>query len=840
MSKFGLIFIIVALWMGAPLFSFSQTTIWVSPRGNDTARGSEDAPLASVQMAIRKARNLRRLNDPAIKQGIHIVLDTGRFFLQEPIVLRPEDSGTGDAPLTIEAKKTNQTIISGGFSIKGWNILKEPIAGLPQNVLGKIVVADVPSEGENDFNFRQLWVNGRKAVRAKGGNGDSMCRILNWDKKTGTVIVPLQPFAALKAMAGLEFFIHQWWEIADLRVRKLEKAGDSCRVYFYEPESHIQNEHPWPAPWISKETGNSAFNFVNSIQLLDEPGEWFYDIVAKKIYYYPLRGEDMRTADVIAPFLENILIVNGTVDHPVKNITIKGICFQNSSWLRPSLWGHVPHQMGMYMTEAYKLKPAGTSEKPLLDNQAWVGRPAAAIDISYAQNIHIEQNQFRHLASTGLDLHEGVQYSSIVGNVFSDIGGTGVLGGNYGEQGLEVHQVYRPKDERVVCDHIVVKNNLVTNVANEDWGCVGIGFGYAKNISIEHNEIENIPYSGISIGWGWTPLQNVMEQNQIRFNKIHHYGRSNYDCAGIYTLSSQPGTIIEQNVVDSIYKAPYAHMPMHWFYLYTDEGSSGITIKNNWTPSQKFLQNNNGPNNIWINNGPQVSDTIKKNAGLEVVYHDLDQYKTSGFVKQSINKERKELIELQVMDKKKFDLNKLNTFLKARNIKEFSLYNWKDHIVIYGFVQDLSVLKGQLQNSFKSVKVKTYQDLVYDFERAEHCADGFVTAQWETVVMTANLVSDPRKQMEYVNYHTTQFDKWPEVARGFCNAEFQQLLVFKNERQLMLLISIPKGKKLDELNPKTTENNPKVVEWNTMMKQYQEGIPGTKKGEVWVLLKQVY
>jgi L-rhamnose mutarotase len=95
-------------------------------------------------------------------------------------------------------------------------------------------------------------------------------------------------------------------------------------------------------------------------------------------------------------------------------------------------------------------------------------------------------------------------------------------------------------------------------------------------------------------------------------------------------------------------------------------------------------------------------------------------------------------------------------------------------------------------------------------------------------------VKDPKLQQEYLNYHATQFKKWPEVANGFCNADFQQLLVFKNGRQLLLVISIPKGKSLDELNPKTTENNPRVDEWNKLMAKYQEGIPGTKPGEVWV------
>jgi len=54
-----------------------------------------------------------------------------------------------------------------------------------------------------------------------------------------------------------------------------------------------------------------------------------------------------------------------------------------------------------------------------------------------------------------------------------------------------------------------------------------------------------------------------------------------------------------------------------------------------------------------------------------------------------------------------------------------------------------------------------------------------------------------------------------------------------------LVISIPKGSNLDELNPKTTENNPRVDDWNELMKKYQEGIKGTSSGETWVMLKPI-
>lgn len=820
----------IALITGVFASLISRGQVYVAPGGNDGNAGTSVAPKATLGAAVRQMREELRLKKT---DGGKILLKSGTYYLKEPVCIRPEDNGTFSQPLRIEAAAGATPVLSGGILLTGWRKNTARVKGLPDLAQHKVWVADVPA-AEASVAPRQLWVNDQKATRAKSAPGNTMQRILNWDKKTATAVIPLHPFENLEVTTGLEFLIHQWWEVARLRVRKLEKAGDSCRVYFYEPESRIQNEHPWPAPWLSAETGNSAFYLANSISFLDEPGEWYYDAAIKKIYYYPRAGEDMDVVRTVMPFLENLLVITGTPEHPVKNILVKGIRFQHSAWNRPSQQGHVPHQAGFYMTEAYKLKPAGTPEKPSLDNQAWVGRPQAAVAVSYASNIRFENNRFEHLAATGLDLKTGVKASAVTGNLFKDIGGTAIQGGYFGDDGQEIHKPYNPADPRVICERITIANNLVTDAGNEDWGCVGIGMGFSRNITIEHNEIGNVPYSGISMGWGWTPAKNVMEHNRIRYNKIHHYGRTNYDCAGIYTLSAQPGTIIEENAIDSIYKAPYAHLPTHWFYLYTDEGSSGITVRNNWTPAQKYLQNNNGPGNRWENNGPQVAMAVKTNAGIESRYQGLLTEKTSGTVHQPINRQRKELVELISTESQKIDIKKLSTLLRQKQVQQETIGQWHDHTVIYGLVKDVNVLRGQLQKAFPGITVKVYHDLVYEFDRAARCPGAGVAEHWTDIIMTANLVDDPEKQQEYLGYHATQFEKWPEVSNGFCKADFQQLRVFKNGRQLMLVISIPKGKKLDELNPKTTENNPRVNDWNRIMSGYQEGIKGTKKGEVWV------
>jgi hypothetical protein len=197
---------------------------------------------------------------------------------------------------------------------------------------------------------------------------------------------------------------------------------------------------------------------------------------------------------------------------------------------------------------------------------------------------------------------------------------------------------------------------------------------------------------------------------------------------------------------------------------------------------------------------------------------------------------RSVVIEIVAHDKVKPDLDALYDIDKsvagdANNIKQ-----WKNHVIVYLHIPNPEDALKEIKKTYPQDSIKYYEKPFYSFNR-KMCADTISSKQWENIVMTANLVNDPKLQQEYLNYHATQFKNWPEVAQGFCNASFQQLLVFKNGRQLMLVISIPKGESLDKLNSKTTENNPRVNEWNSLMKKYQEGIPGTRSGEVWVELK---
>lgn len=813
--------------------------IYVSPTGSDLNDGSKENPFATPQMALRKARELRRLNDPSVNGGINIILRGGVYTLSEPVFIRPEDSGTAENPTRIIAAPGEEPVLSGGVQLKHWKKLTTTIPGLSSKAAGKVWVTDLSAISQQPLNFRQLWINTIKATRAKDMNGEKMNRILSWNKKEQTCWIPTPKIQGLVTINGAEFFIHQWWAIAVLRIRKMEVRGDSTQLYFEQPESRIQSEHPWPAPWISKETGNSPFYLTNALAFLDEPGEWYLDRKQQKLYYWPRQQEDMSRVTATIPVLETLVRIEGTIKNPVTHVRFNGIRFQHTGWLRPSEHGHVPHQNGLYMTDAYRLKPAGTKEKPGLDNQAWVGRQPGAVYLAYTKTVVLENCRFEHLAATGLDFHRGVYDNLATGNLFRDIGGSGIMAGVYSDPGQEIHLPLQTKDERDHCNGIVITNNLVTDVSNEDWSCVGIGLGYTRNSIVSNNEVNNVSYSGISMGWGWSPAPNIMKNNMICRNRIHHYGKHNYDCSGIYTLSAQPGSLIMENYIDSIYKAPFAHLPSHWFYIYTDEGSSGFKVNRNYTPSEKYLQNATGPDNKWWNNGPAVPDSIKTNAGLTADYKKLLLETTPADPSIAINEEHSEVIEIVAREGTQTDLKKLKLLLAANKMDSTALYQWKNHIVYFGKVQDLGVMQGRIQNNFPETEVKAYHDLFYQYSKSKHCSDKTVAKEWDHILLTANLVADPKMQQEYLDYHATQFKKWPELSRGFCNADFQQLLIFRNGKQLVLVISIPKGESLDKLNPKTTENNPRVNEWNKLMGKYQEGLPGAGAGVKWVFLERI-
>ena len=590
--------------------------IYVSLQGNDKNPGTKEAPFNTLNRAIKQAREWRRLNRPEVAGGIYIRLEEGVYAQRNSLFLRPEDSGTPDSPTVICAVDGAHPVISGGVAVTGWKRgCNHP--AIPEKLKQKIWSAEAPLIGNRRVETRQMWVNGHKVQRAAQFPDGGLERMIDFNPEEQTITIPVSQSVNPKRLqnAGqLEMIVHQRWAIAILRVKSIDAKDGQAVVRFHEPESHLEFAHPWPQPVIGGEKGNSSFCLTNALELLDQPGEWFQEYPSGTIYYYPQAGENMETAEVIIPALETLVTIDGTLSRPVKHIQFNGITFAHTSWMRPSYQGHVTLQGGFPLLDAYKLQEPGLPEKAELENQAWITRPETAIRVKGAEHIDFKHCTFRHLSSTGLDYEWAVTASSVEDCQFTDIGGTALLVGAFPDGGLETHIPFIPADVRELCSHITIRNNFISNVTNEDWGCVGIGAGYVRNMDISHNEVCHLNYSGICVGWGWTSLESGMCNNRIEANYVHHFARRLYDAGGLYTLSNQPGSVMRNNRIEHLIEAPYATNDRA-FYIYLDEATDGYTMENNWCPAERFDSNRPGKKNVWKNNGPQVADSIKYKAG---------------------------------------------------------------------------------------------------------------------------------------------------------------------------------------------------------------------------------
>ena len=590
--------------------------IYVSLQGNDKNPGTKEAPFNTLNRAIKQAREWRRLNRPEVSGGIYIRLEEGVYAQRNSLFLRPEDSGTSDSPTVICAVDGAHPVISGGVAVTGWKRgCNHP--AIPEKLRQKIWSAEAPLIGNRRVETRQMWVNGHKVQRAAQFPDGGLEQMIDFNPEEQTITIPVSQNVNPKRLqnAGqLEMIVHQRWAIAILRVKSIDVKDGQAVVRFHEPESHLEFAHPWPQPVIGGEKGNSSFCLTNALELLDQPGEWFQEYPSGTIYYYPQADENMETAEVIIPALETLVTIDGTLSRPVKHIQFNGITFAHTSWMRPSYQGHVTLQGGFPLLDAYKLQEPGLPEKAELENQAWITRPETAICVRGAEHIDFKHCTFRHLSSTGLDYEWAVTASSVEDCQFTDIGGTALLVGAFPDGGFETHIPFIPADVRELCSHITIRNNIISNVTNEDWGCVGIGTGYVRNMDISHNEVCHLNYSGICVGWGWTSLESGMCNNRIEANYVHHFARRLYDAGGLYTLSNQPGSVMRNNRIEHLIEAPYATNDRA-FYIYLDEATDGYTMENNWCPAERFDSNRPGKKNVWKNNGPQVADSIKYKAG---------------------------------------------------------------------------------------------------------------------------------------------------------------------------------------------------------------------------------
>lgn len=581
--------------------AYGATNYYVAaaPDGDDSNPGTIDQPFAT----IAKARDVVRTVNGSMTGDITVYLRHGWHVQTSTLAFSQTDSGSNGFNVIYAAYPSEFPVISGGRTVTGWTI----------HDAGKnIWKATVPG-----LNTRQLYINCVRAVRAHKGAGlpdavktstgytTSDTNMQNWGNPSDV------EFVYNAVQGGTEGA--RWTErrcgvsnIASTTITMKEPGWGLCRL---EPS------------WYTPLRVTNPTDIENAYELLDQPGEWYLDRSAGIVYYIPREGEDLTTANVIAPVLETLVSGAGNLATPIQNIQFRGITFAHATWLRPSTGDGFPEIQANYCS-----------------GNGWT---PGNIVFSAARSLRFERCVFKHLGAIGLELTGGAQDCVVAGCVFTDVSAGCIKIGSTDDP--------TRSDARARDSGNQVVNCYIHDAPCEYRGGVGIFAGYVSDLTIEHNELGWLPYSAVSVGWGWGTY-SYASNNQINYNDFHHWVRDLSDGGAIYTLSAQTNSAWHHNYGHDM---PWGDgdMKRGW---YTDEGSAYIDIYSNviaqiaaaiwysaWTPSihdNRIFDNytdtgsydNKGTRNVMTNNTlvtdgnwPQAALDIMNGAGIESGWADV-------------------------------------------------------------------------------------------------------------------------------------------------------------------------------------------------------------------------
>ena len=507
---------------------------YVSPSGSDANPGTIAAPFAT----IAKARDVVRTENSAMSGDINVYLRGGWHVLTSPLTFDQRDSGTKGHNVIYQGYPGEHVVISGGRRITGWtvhdagrNVWKANAAGL---------------------ETRQLYVDCRRAVRAHSGSGlpgpvrnasgytTTDANMQNWDNKS-----------------DIEFVYTGWAGEG--------KVGDvGCAAPWIEQRigvasisgtTIVMKKPAWTDADHLNQGRLNPTDIENAYELLDQPGEWYLDRARGVIYYIPRPEDNMKQATIIAPVLETLVSGVGTLDGPIHNIQFKNITFAHATWLKPNT------NEGFPETQANYAWGIATWQRS--------GFPGGNVVFRTAHNIVFERCIFTHLGGEGIELSGGCKKCGVNGCVFTDISANPVRIGTVNDH---VRTDIRARDEGNQ-----VTNCYIHHTPSEYHGGCCIFAGFVSDLLISHNEIGHFPYTGISVGWGWTwAPDNYMKNNQLSYNYIHHAMQLLRDGGAIYTLGPQRNSTINNNWLDGM---PGDNNEAG--SIYPDQGSAYFEISSN-------------------------------------------------------------------------------------------------------------------------------------------------------------------------------------------------------------------------------------------------------------------
>jgi hypothetical protein len=510
--------------------------IYVSPDGNDAATGKALDPVKSLQRASELAR------EKAGQVPLTIFLSGGSYQLNEALVLGPEDGGTADAPVAWKAMPGEKVTVSGGVRVEHWKQEEDGSwsAELPEDYQGR---------------FRSFYVNGKRATRARYPD-DTYLRVkqAGKDKRTNfyfnkTDIPPIEN------LDGLELILLHDWSVTRIPVKSIDRERENLTTV-----DSIGSSLDFFT--LTHWEEDPRYYLENALTFCDQPGEWYADFKQKKIHYRPLPGEIIENTYGIFPVSEKLIVIEGNKDQHVSHISFHGISFEHTCWSTPET-GYCGIQACMHTDR--------TSEK---EGWSWV---PAAIELDLADHCSFQACSIGHTGGSGIWIRKNCSSCAIQLSHIHDISGNGVNIGEGNARLADGESWWKSHPEEVSRDNRV-SHTLIEHCGTQFYGAVGIWCGLVAGTVIEHNEIRELPYSGISVGWLWTPEPSPCRENTIHANHIHHILNILSDGGGIYSLGLQPGSRITHNLIHDV-KVNAGRAESNGMFL--DEGTKELLVDNN-------------------------------------------------------------------------------------------------------------------------------------------------------------------------------------------------------------------------------------------------------------------
>lgn len=533
------------------LFTFleqeEQTVFYVDPAGDDQNPGTKAQPFAT----IAHARDVVREKSYTMQHDLYIYINEGVYYQPETLVFGRNDSGKNGYSVIYKAPVGQTPVISGGKPVTGWSLAD-----------GEKNIYSAPADG---IKTRQLFVNGKRAVRARMAGGPA-----------GEVLQPAYghtttdlSFLTFARPQDLEISYTSVWVHQRCKVQSIEQEGELAKLIM-DPVTWGQICSP------GSQTSVTRIAFIeNAYELLDEPGEWYLDEGKDRFYYIPRDGEDMTQIDAVASVLEELMRVSGTyAEAPIRNLLFDGLTFAHTTWLRPNEKGHVVIQNNVICDVA-------RGEEHML--------PQAAVNVKSARNVTFARCTFEKLGSNGLHLTQGAQFCPVIGNSFTDISGGAIF---VGDVNMWPHNMLATGDTAVRANHVT--NNRIDRIGVEFYSASAISAGYPPDMNIRNNEITNVPYSGIHLGYGWSTAEETALSNvSVDRNYICDTMLMLRDGGGIYTLGRTGGEAVsftgegEDKVIAAVRGGSYIrenYLKNQWNHsgvIYNDEGSNYWLVEGN-------------------------------------------------------------------------------------------------------------------------------------------------------------------------------------------------------------------------------------------------------------------